>query len=138
MIFKYNLRHIMLITKSKVSQNLPDISQPVPPPKYGKSGGSYGQVAAESSIREPQTNLSKMNSSSMANLSYSNETLLMAGHARRRPINNSNKLGKLGKLERSRSAPTLNGDDKREHLLSTLKSMPTTSTNMVQTTILTI
>lgn len=106
------MRFIIFIYISR-NKDLPDISNPVPVMKYSQGNISHQShnnniQSSEPALRYPQTNLSTTSSTSMANLS-STETLLMAGHARKRTGNNTGKLARLGRLERSKSAPSLNG-----------------------------
>ena len=90
------------------NNDLPDISKPVEPLKYSQPNPlTKGPTLSDEPKGRSHTNLTSTSSASLANLS-SNESLLMAGHARRR-AGNVGKLGKLGRLERSKSAPSLNG-----------------------------
>lgn len=78
----------------------------------GSSQSSITEAPPPVKQAQQQSNLMTTNSTSLANLSSGgSETLVMAGQARKRSGNNNNgKLGRIGRgMERSRSAPTLNG-----------------------------
>ena len=81
------------------SYNQPTHSMSEPPPPVKQA--------------QQQSNLMTTNSTSLANLSSTgSESLILAGQARKRSGNaNNGKLGRIGRgLERSRSAPALNGE----------------------------